>query len=190
MKSIYFFSTKLAVYLTELPMIVFLVLAIAYNNNADTLFKLYPLQAALIALMIFTFVYFLRFVKLSADEVRCVGLFSSKDRVALKKNRCLVLTLKKRRKLLFEVFSIGEAPLLDWVNPEDYTNSEINIFRAKSVGGERSAKKMLKYFDIPNDDFSEILESESFEKEYEAIILSATTTDLGRKISLRFTETI
>ncbi len=190
MKSIYFFATKLRVYLIELPLIALLVFAIIYNKHSTNLFKFYPLQVLLILGIVFIFIYFLRFVRLNTDEVRCIGLFSSKDRVALKKGRCLVLTLKKHRKLLVEVFGIGEAPLLDWVNPEEYADSEINIFRAKAVGGEASAKKLLKYFDIPKDDFEAILKSESFEKEYEAITLSVTNTEIGKKIRLTFTETI
>ncbi len=190
MKSIYFFSTKLKIYITELPLVVLLVFAIIYNKHSNGLLKFYPLQVLLILGIIFIFIYFLRFVRLNTDEVRCIGLFSSKDRVALKKDRRLVLSLKKGRRLLVEVFGIGEAPLLDWVNPEEYSDSEINIFRAKAVGGARSAKKMLKYFDIPQNDFEEILKNESFEKEYEAISLSVTNTEDSKKISLRFTKTI
>ena len=129
-------------------------------------------------------------MRLNTDEVRCLGLFSSKDRVALKKDRRLVLTLKKGRKLLIEVFATGEAPLLDWVNPEDYLDSEINVFRAKAVGGLASAKKLLKYFDIPTEDFEKILSDEAFEKEYEAISLASKTEEIGKKISLKFTKTI
>ena len=190
MKSIYFFSTKPRVYLTELPLIALLVLAIVYNKHSTGLLKFYPLMVLLVLGMAFIFIYFLRFVRINTDEARVIGLFSSKDRVALKKDRRLVLTLKKGRRLRVEVFSTGEAPLLDWVNPEEYSDEELNVFRAKAVGGEGSAKRMLKYFDIPTEDFEKILKSESFEKEYEAISLSAMNTKECRRISLKFTETI
>ena len=190
MKGIYFFSTKLRVYLTELPLIALLVFAIIFNDKADTLFKLYPLITALILGIIFIFIYFLRFVKISTDEVRCIGLFTSRDSTALKKDRRLVITLKKHKRLLVEVFAIGEAPLLDWVNPEEYRDSELNVFRAKTLGAKRSAKKLLSYFDIDESDFEKILDGESFEKEYEAITLFAITGENGKVISLKFNETI
>ena len=190
MKSIYFLATKLKVYIIELPLIALLVFAIIYNKHSKELLKFYPLQIALSLGIVFIFIYFLRLVRLNTDEVRCIGLFSSKDRASLKKGRRLVLTLRKGRKLRIEVFAKGEAPLLDWVNPEDYTDSEINVFRTKAVGGAGSAKKLLKYFDIPSDDFEEILNSESFEKEYEAINLTSKLSENGQEISLKFTETL
>ena len=190
MKSIYFLATKLRIYLIELPLIAILIFAIIYNKHSTGLFKFYPLIIALCLGILFIFIYFLRLVKISTDEIRCLGLFSSKDRTALKKDRRLVLTLKKGKRLLVEVFGIGEAPLLDWVDPEEYTDSELNVFRAKAGGGERQAKKMLRYFDIPEEDFKKILDSECFEKEYEAISLSAKVGEKGKEISLRFTETI
>ena len=78
MKSIYILSTKLLIYLMELPLIALLILAIAYNDHADGVFKFYPMQIVSILGMIFIFLYFLRFVKISTDEVRCKGIFSSK----------------------------------------------------------------------------------------------------------------
>jgi len=190
MKSIYLFSTKLKVYLIELPLIVLLILAIAYNDSSKGLLKLYPLQVALILGMIFIFIYFLQLVKISTDEVRCIGLFSSKDSAIIKKDKKLVITLIKRRRLLIELFGIGEAPLLDWVNPEDYKDTEINLFKTKCVGAKRAAKKILKYFDIDKNDFDEILENESFKKEYEAITLETRISENGKEISLRFNETL
>lgn len=190
MKSIYFFATKFRIYLIELPLIAMLVFAAIYNNRSKELFKFYPLIIALSLGIIFIFIYFLRLVRLNNVEVRCVGLFSSKDRVTLKKDRRLVLTLRKKKRLLIEVFGIGEAPLLDWVDPNEYLDYEINVFRARAVGGKGQAKKLLKYFDIPKEDFEEILELESFEKEYESISLSAKVGEKGKEISLKFIETI
>ena len=190
MKSIYFFSSKLRVYLTELPMIIFLILSIAYNDKMDTRIKLYPLIIALSLLIIFTFIYFLRFVKISTDEVRCSGLFSSRDRAVIKKDKRLVLTLMKKRRILIEIFGIGEAPTLDWVDPNDYVDSEINLFRTKSVGGKRAAKRLLSYFDIDKKDFDSIIDGESFKGEYEFITLISEIGKNGKEISLKFNETI
>ncbi len=190
MKNIYFFSTKLIVYLLELPLLALLIFAIAYNNKSDELLKLYPLQVLLILGVVFIFIYFLRFVKINTDEVRCIGLFSSKDSVSIKKDRRLVFTLMKHGNLLVEVFGIGEAPTLDWVNPEDYKNSEINLFRKTTTGSKRAAKRLLSYFDIDKEDFDEIFESESYTKDYEFITLSTKASENGKEISLRFNETL
>jgi hypothetical protein len=174
----------------ELPLVILLILAIAYNDNSKELLKLYPLQILLILGMIFIFIYFFRLVKLNTDEVRCIGLFSSKDSAIIKQDKRLAVTLMSRGRLMIEVFGIGEAPLLDWVNPEDYKNSEINLFRTKCVGSKRAAKKILSYFDIDKTDFDKIFENESFEKEYEAITLKTCLSENGKEISLRFNKTL
>lgn len=190
MKSIYILSTKLLIYLMELPLIALLILAIAYNDHADGVFKFYPMQIVSILGMIFIFLYFLRFVKISTDEVRCKGIFSSKNHASLKKDRRLVLTLMKHKEIRIEVFGVGEAPLLDWVDPEEFKDSEINILRTTTCGSNKTAKKVLSYFDIDKNDFDKIFDSESFEKEYEFISLSVKKAELGKEISLKFNETL
>ena len=77
MKSVFLFSTKLKVFLIEIPPTVLLVPAIIYNNNVKTLMKLYPLIIALLGIIIFSAVYFFRAVKITNEEIRCVGPFST-----------------------------------------------------------------------------------------------------------------
>ena len=190
MKSIYFFSTKLRYYLTLIPPIALLIFAIFNNGNSTSPLKLYPLQIALVLIIIFMFLFLFRFVKINMSEVRCVGLFSSKDSAAIKKNRCLVFTLKKHKRIVVEIFSIGEPPLLDWVDPEDYLDAKINIFRAKTIGANRALKKLLSYFDIDKEDFEKIIKADNFEKEYEFISLTSRTTENGKEVSLKFNETL
>ena len=190
MKSIYLLGTKLKVFLIELPLIFLLILSIIYNGNAKNPGKLYPLIITLSLGIVFIFIYFLRLVRIKTEEVRCLGLFSSKDSIALKKDRRLVITVKAHGRLLVEVFGTGEAPLLDWVDPEDYLDKEINLFRSRAIGTERAARRIMKYFGIPKSDFKEIFKTEAFTKEYETVILTTGDAPLGKEFSLKFTETI
>ena len=190
MKSIYFLSTKLRYYLVELPLIVLLAFAIINNGASKEPLKLYPLIITTSLGIVFIFIYFLRLVKISTDEVRCVGIFSSRDSVVIKKDKRLVITVMKHNKLLVEVFGIGEVPTLDWVDPEDYKDTELNLLRTKTVGSERAAKRILSYFDIDKEDFAEIFENENFTKEYEFITLTSRKTEKGREIGLKFNETL
>lgn len=190
MKSIYLFSTKLWVYLTELPLIILLLLAISYNDSVKGLVKLYPLQILLVLGMIFILIYFFRIVRINAEEIRCIGWFSSRDSIIVKKDRRLKITLMKRGMIMLELFGIGESPELDWVDPEEYKNSEINLFRTKAVGSRRTLEKILSYFSIEKSDFDKILSEKDFSKEYEYISLSSVDTENGRAVSLKFKETI
>ena len=65
MKGIAFFSSRLWVYLTELPVILLLVVAVRNNDAADNVGKLYPLIILLGAVIVFIAIYFFRGVIIS-----------------------------------------------------------------------------------------------------------------------------
>ena len=80
MKKISLLSTALPMYLTELPVIYLLYVAIKYNKNVEGPFKLYPLILGLIGIAIFIFIYLFRVVVISYDTIKSIGPFSSKEK--------------------------------------------------------------------------------------------------------------
>ena len=87
MKSIILNCTRPWLFLTEVPPAILLLVSIAYNGYADGLLKLYPLMAAMIASMVFIFLYFFRLIIIKSDEVRQIGKFSSQEKAILKKDK-------------------------------------------------------------------------------------------------------
>lgn len=190
MKSIFIFASRLRVYLTEIPPAVLFTLAIIYNDRADELMKLYPLIVVLGALMLFIGVYFFRAVLITGEEVRCVGRFSSRDKVLIKKDRTLVITLLKRKRLRIEVFGIpdGSCDGFAWLESEEPT--EINLFRAKANGGRGTAKKILRYFDTPESDIEKIIGTADFSANYENTAVTTDVENESQRIKIFFKETV
>jgi len=190
MKGILLFCTKLWIYLSELPLIILLMIAIKQNGNVDTPVRLYPLIIMLIIGIILIFLYYFRMVKISFDEIRMLGLFSSRDKAIIKKNRTLSFTLWPKGKMIVELSGNDEAPALDWIDPEDYAGMSVNLFRAKTVGTERTLKHCLIYFGVPAEDIETILRDAPTEREYDDFTLSASTVNEHKTVNLTFKENI
>ena len=189
MKGIFIFCTRLWAFLIEIPVIFLLLFAMNFNDEVTTPLKLYPLIVFCFLLIGFIFIYFFRGIYLSFEEVRMMGLFSSRDRALISKDKELLITVRKFGKVKIELFGTNEKPTLEWLR-EDETTSKINLFRENAVGGKGSVKKILKLFEIPAENFGEILGSEEFTTEDAKIKLSAATVNEERQISIFFKETI
>ncbi len=191
MKKKYISATPLAMYLTELPIIAIFTLSIIFNDSAGGFAKLYPLIIASALGIAFVFIYLFRLVIISTDEVKAVGLYSSRDKAVINKGKTLILTLKKKGRLVVTLFgNDGERPALDWAQGEGYMPIDINLFREKVEGKAKSVSRILTYFDIPREDIAKILESDNFNKEYDSITVSTEITEDKRDIKILFTETI
>lgn len=182
--------TKFRVYLCELPLIILLMIAIRQNGNVDTRIKLYPLITLLILGMIFILIYFFRLVRIRYDEIRSIGLFSGRERALIKKDRTLEFTLWPKSKMIVELFGKNEAPSLDWIEPEEYKDVSVNLYRMKTVGNEKTLKNALLYFGIPKDDHDKIFNENSLTLEYDEITLFSRIEKENRKIALTFKESI
>ena len=79
MKKTYIYATPLWMYLTELPIIFVLTLAIIHNPSAVGMAKLYPLFSLCGLALIFINLYLFRMVRISMAEVRDIGRFSPRD---------------------------------------------------------------------------------------------------------------
>ena len=93
MKNVYLFCTRIAVYLTELPVLILLWTAMRYNDRSEEIFKLYPLIVILSLAVIFILVYFFRLISVSRDEIRYLGIFSSRDSALITEGKTLVIKL-------------------------------------------------------------------------------------------------
>ena len=191
MKGIFLFSSRLRVYIIEIPLILLLVLAIRFNDNVESLLKLYPLQVCLILGIAFVGVYFFRGILIKFDEVRDVGLFSERDKAVINKDKTLILTLMKKGKIKVELYgNDGTVAGYDWLRADESKPNDIFLYRGKANGNKKAAKRILRYFDVFENDFDRIFNEDSFTFEYENVLLSSSIVNERREIRLKFKETI
>ena len=191
MKKITLFGTSALMYLTELPLIALLFICINYNSGVETPFKLYPLIFALIGGIIFIFIYLFRTIDISYEMICAIGRFSSREKAIIAKGKTLCITMYTKGKLKIELFGYDEKPpMLDWAVDMDYQNIEVNLFRDRAVGGAASVRRVLSFFDIPDEDIKSLFEADSFEKSYKGIELLSERKNEIKEIKIKFTETL
>ena len=190
MKSIYLLSTKLWVYLTEIPVLILLWVAISANSFSEDIFKYYPLIVFLCFAVIFIMVYFFRMISITNDEIRYHGIFSSKDSAFIKENRSLVLRLKPGRNIGIELYGdAGVEPPFDWMKAEDAIHRDVCLFRGRANGNEKTARRILKFFSLPEDKLEGATE-EGFSYEDDAIRVDSCKKNDLIEITLKFKITI
>ena len=178
-------------YLTELPLIALLIIAIRLNPQVETPGRLYPLIVTLSLGIILILVYLFRLVRISTEEVRSVGRFSSRDSAILNEGKTLIITVMPRSVLHIAVFgNDGTPPALDWAQNNEYEIPDIFLYRERAVGNARTAIKILEFFDISHADALSATGSESFTKEYDAISLISERRNELLEIKLKFKKTI
>ena len=192
MRKKYLFCTKMRVYLIEIPIVIFFIIACYYNQYSEELAKLYPLLIFLGAAFLFILVYFFRVITLSFEEVRYHGFYSSRDHAEINEGKELIFTLEKGRRLRIELFgNDGKAPELDWINADgDYKPLDIFLFRGKAISGKRKLVSILKYFGVDEADAVALFEKESFEGDYELVSLTSEVQEEKTVIKLKIKETV
>lgn len=189
MKSIYLFSTKLKYFLTEIPPIILLVVSICYNDKVKILGKLYPMIIATSILIVYIALFFIRGIRINVQQIKCFGRFSEHDRAEICENRELVITTLPKRMLKIELF--GESTDFEtfaWLKSD--TPSTINLFRSKCCGGTGKIKKILKYFDVANEEIENLLATEAYKTENENFRISSSLTEGVREVRIYFKETL
>ncbi len=190
MKSVYLFCTKLWVYLTELPVLILLAVAISLNGKSEETLKFYPLIIFLILAAIFIFIYFFRMISLSTDEIKVIGLFSSKDSAFIKANETLEVSLHRFGNIRFVLFGdAAETPAFEWMKAEDVAHREICLFRGRALGRKNTAKKILDYFALENEKL-EGFEKEGFFYEDERITVNTIRANEVLTFKIKFKITI
>ncbi len=189
MKKKYLFCTKLWFYLTEIPLALLLAVSIYYGPMTEGVFKLVPLIVTLAFAMLFILVFFFRIVVISYEEVRYRGLFSSRDRAFINKDKTLIITMRPHGNLDVDLYgNDGQPPM--FAGLKDEPPIDIYLFRGRTIGARRTVISILEYFDIPTDDARTALAKDSYFEEYELVSLSAEKREDIREIRIKFKETI
>lgn len=190
MKKAYLFCTKFRFYLCEIPPVLLLIITILNNKESTGVLKLYPLIIFSIASIVFIFLYFFRMITISFEEIKTIGMFSSKDSVIINKDKTLIFTFYKRKKMTVRLYGNNGTPSFSWAKGDGYQSQEIDLFREKAVGNLRSIKKTLAYFEIPKEDIKAILTHNDFSKVYDNFIVSKLKEEDKTTVSIKFTKTI
>lgn len=189
----YLFGTKLRFFWVTIPMAALLAIAIIYNNKSDGLLKFYPLIVFLSGCIVFSVVYFFRMVGIGFEEVRTVGLFSSRERVVVNEGKELVITKLPAGKLDVELFgNDGVRAQLDWlVTTDDGTIPDINLFRARAIGRKGALRSILKFYGVPTKELRDgiIRGEKSYEDELVRIFASQNEIE-QREIHIYFKKTV
>lgn len=189
MRFLFLFGTKFRFYLTEIPFIVLLKITLDYNRHAAGLLKLYPLIVCLCLGIVFVAVYFFRGVWISWEQICQIGLFSSRDRVTMAKGNILTLSVLPRHKLRVEVDGENDIEGTSLLLPQDRPRC-INLFRAKAIGGVKTAGRVLSFFGVPKEEQSVFWEQEVPAREYDAVRVWSDTCNDQHCVHLLFTETL
>lgn len=190
MKSIYLFCTRPRVYLIEIPILAILWIAIKFNKFSENTFKFYPLIFVSAFFVIFIAVYFFRAISINTDEIRCIGLFSSKDNALIAENKTLVLSLQPNFSMKLELYTdASEAPAFEWMKASDVAHRDVCIFRAGAFGTKRSATRILEYFSMPKE-VAENAAANGFNFENDNIKVESFSENEILKIKIKFKTTI
>ena len=189
-KAIYFFCTKLRMFLSVIPLGFMLAVCIIYNDELKTPIKLYPLIIALSLFILFIFVYFFRMVSVSTEEIRAIGLYSSKEVCIVQKGRTVVFTVRSKNRLRIELFGKEDSPVFDWMKEGDFGNDDIRLFSERAIGGQRSVGRFLKYLNISSEDIEKVFSEEDIRCEYRDYEITTSVVNEEKKVSIFFINTI
>ncbi len=189
MKKIFLFSTRLRVFLTEIPLLVLLGIVISVHDSAPTVVKFYPLEILIGGVCVFIVIYFFRAVRISRDEIRQLGRFSSRDRATIEEGKTLVLTLAAKRHLTVELYESDDgAAALPFAS--EYAG-RINLFRERTLGDQKTVRKILLYFGLSREEADGILEKlPKKEVEFESVAVRAEQKHDVTLFFIRMLETL
>lgn len=190
MKFLFLFATKLRYFLVEIPPIFFYILCIKYNDGVKGVFKLYPLMVLLCACMIFMLLFLFRAVIISYEELYAFGLFSSKERATIKKDRAIVVTLLKHKRICVELFGFNDDGEESYAWLKNDVPAEINLFRAKTNGSKKTAVKIFNYFGVEAEDVERALENDGIAADTEDFKLTSSVENGFKSIRLDFKKTL
>ncbi len=188
MKNLYFFCTKPRMYLTLIPPVIVLIVSIMNNGIMTGALKLYPLIIASGGGIAFILIYLFRIVKLSTEEIRSIGPYSTKEATTLEEGKTLVVTVRPRHKLRLEVTGSSDGDIFSWSNVGD--EHEINVYRDIVSGGKRTVARILRYYGVSDTDVREIISGDATLKEYDHLTVTRSCGDEGDTYSVYFKVTL
>lgn len=191
MKHIYIYASRLRAFWVLLPMSLVLTLCLRFNEHMDNPGKLYPLIIFTIGAIIFTFVYYFRFIAISYSEIKYIGKFTSRDSATVNEGKTLVIDLLEKNRVSVKLYgNEGYNPEIKWLTNENGEQGDICLFRGTSYSGEYVAIAVLSYFGADANDIGSILSEDGFNREYENVTVSSLTENSHRQIRIRINKTI
>ena len=155
MKKVFLFSSRLAVYLTEIPVLALLAIVISVHDTATSVVKYYPLEIFLGAVAILIAVFFFRAILITKDEIREIGRFSAREKATIEEGKILVFTLATKKRLTVELYENSDsAPALPWATE---VSGSINLFRAHTRGDQRAVQRALLCFGLTKEEADAVL---------------------------------
>jgi hypothetical protein len=190
MKSLILFCTKLRLFLTELPPLILLLLAIKFNDKQESVIKLYPLIILMGLVIIFIALYLFKIMVITNEQIKMIGLFSSREKVILAKDKTVSITVLKGGRVRIDVLELSSnPPVYAWIKSEG--PREIRLFSEKANGGLKVAKRIIKHFGVDAKATELMLKDDEYEFEDNTFKLSVSKNEEGRKeIRLFFKETV
>ena len=190
MQKLYLLSTHPAMLLTTLPIAVVLALSIAFNSYFEGFVKLYPLIIISSLAIVFILIYLIRVIVISYDEIKIVGVFSSKDRAIINKDKTLIISQRKGKRLKVILYgNDGTRPALDWAQGDDFVPVNINLFKEIGYGGASLIKRTLRFFDVTDDVAKRLIAAENEKIALDSLVIEKTTSDKRFEYRITFLET-
>jgi hypothetical protein len=153
--------------------------------------KLYPLIIFSIGAIIFTFIYYFRFISISYSEIKYIGRFTSRDSATVNEGKTLVVELLEKRRVGIKLYgNEGYNPDIKWLTNAEGESGDICIFRGKAYGNEGVAEVILGYFGISSEDLNDIFSDDNFKKSYENVTVSVKIENGNRQIKIKFDKTV
>lgn len=190
MKTIYLFCTKPWLFLTEVPVVALFWIAVKFNKYSDLPVKFYPLIFTSAFFIIFIMLYFFRAISISYDEIRCHGLFSSRDNALISENKTLTIALHPHSNLKLELYEdASKNPAFEWMKASDVMHRDVCIFRARAIGGKKSIQKILKFYTLPEESLADAT-TPGFTHESDAIKVTTVAENEVLKVNIKFKITM
>ena len=175
----------------EIPLSFLLILSIKHNNSiTSTPFKLYPLIAVTVLAMIFAIIYFFRVVKISLEEVRAIGVFSSRESAMVNEGKILVLRLENNNAIGISLIgNDGVTPGFDWLKTTGDAPRNISLFRERAYGSRGSVISLLSALGISRTESESLIDSD-FSAVGECVSAISFINKDAREINITITKTV
>lgn len=208
MKGIYLMGANPAMYWSEIPLAGLFALSIIFNKYSDSLTKLYPLIIVLGGAIVFVAIYFFRMVRVSYDEIRYIGLFSSRDKAIINEGKTLKIRMLGNFRFSIILFGHDGFADFDWLKKDGSEEpTDIALFRGRGFGGKRAVGRILRYYGVDDgsrdyflsiinkdgkkkkEDAAEAVE-EAVGRDFENVTVSVPVVDGRREIHIRINKTV
>ena len=188
-KNLKLFGSKLWCFLSEIPLLAALYITCYYNFTMKSPWRFIPMIIILALLIAFIAVYFFRYITVSYEEVRCHGLFSSRDSAVINKDKTLIIEMRHGANLRIYLWgNDGRPPLYKGLGGEE--SVDIYLFRGRAIGGKGAVRRILTYFGLSSADVELLLCEERATLDYSAVCVSSEKKEDVRELRIKFKETI